>query len=341
MMLSQKLKHPSVALTRDVGVFKGVHYPRPRIHPRTDALSPRPARRASLGVPGRARLFMEICSALETRPLAGTDPPATLKPSNIMVTPDEHAKTARPRARAPDRRGDRRSRSGRRQRDTSSASVEYIAPRTDARSDPGRRPGADLYSPRLPRSIFALTGRGPFAGTGAGSARRGRCRRRSSWRAHRHTEARSDPEAGIQACRTAWRNLIHRLMAKKPKHRPESAAIVRQELMPFSEPGSEVTNPRRQCRTGRSVRPGRRPDGSRTRCRRSSGSATGQDVESADVESVDAGPIGAEFRGRGADFAAIAASAEDRLGAGRRLVGGSASSASALIGLIIFVLVRR
>ena len=234
MMLSQKLKHPSVALTRDVGVFKGVHYLVLEYIPGL-TLYRLVLRDGPLSVPRTARLFVEICSALEhahSQGLIHRD----LKPSNIMVTPDDHAKVLDlglalligEEVDDPEVVGGKGYVVG---------SVEYIAP--EQTRDPTQVDArADLYSLGC-TLYFALTGRGPFAGQGPPGLP-GSLSPKELIRAHRHPEPESIRSRNPNVPE-GLANLIHRLMAKKPKHRPESAAIVRQELLPFSEPGSAAT----------------------------------------------------------------------------------------------------
>jgi eukaryotic-like serine/threonine-protein kinase len=234
MMLSQKLKHPSVALTRDVGVFKGVHYLVLEYIPGL-TLYRLVMRDGPLSVPRTARLFVEICSALDhahSQGLIHRD----LKPSNIMVTPDDHAKLLDlglalmigEEVDDPEVVGGKGYVVG---------SVEYIAP--EQTRDPTQVDArADLYSLGC-TLYFALTGRGPFTGPGPPGSPNA-LSPKELMRAHRH----ADPEP-IQSRNptvpAGLANLIQRLLAKKPKYRPASAAIVRQELLAFSEPGAGAT----------------------------------------------------------------------------------------------------
>jgi eukaryotic-like serine/threonine-protein kinase len=330
MMLSQKLKHPNVALTRDVGVFKGVHYLVLEYIPGL-TLYRLVLRDGPLSVSRTARLFVEICSALEhahSQGLIHRD----LKPSNIMVTPDDHAKLLDlglalligEEIDDPEVVGGKGYVVG---------SVEYIAP--EQTRDPTQVDArADLYSLGC-TLYFALAGRGPFAGP-PGSAS---LSAKELMRAHRHAEP--DPiQSRNPNVPEGLANLIHRLMAKKPKYRPESAAIVRQELMRFSEPGSEAKNPSVSVELvdpfalvdDQTV-----PDTLSEVFRIGGGPTT--DVEPVDAEPIDAGQVAAEFavvgpvsrRSRRQKTDSVQVAIWSTLG----IVG------VVVIGLIIFALVRR
>ena len=225
MMLSQKLKHPNVALTREVGEFKGVHYlvleyiPGVTLHRVVQRDGP-------LTVPRAARLFCEVCSALEhahERGLVHRD----LKPTNLMVTPDDHAKVLDlglalmigEEVDDPEVVGGKGYVVG---------SVEYIAPE-QTRDSTQVDARADLYALGC-TLYFALTGRGPFSEPG-GTAK-------DKVIAHRHRE----PEpirSRNPSIPEGLARLVHRLMAKKPDGRPASATVVRQELAGWSEPAPE------------------------------------------------------------------------------------------------------
>ena len=334
MMLSQKLKHPNVALTRDVGVFKGVHYLVLEYIPGL-TLYRLVLRDGPLSVSRTARLFAEICAALEhahSQGLIHRD----LKPSNIMVTPDEHAKLLDlglalligEEVDDPEVVGGKGYVVG---------SVEYIAP--EQTRDPTQVDArADLYSLGC-TLYFALTGKGPFAGPGPPGLP-GSLSAKELMRAHRHTEP--DPiQSRNPSVPEGLANLIHRLMAKKPKHRPESAAVVRQELLRFSEPGSEAKNPSVSVEL---VDPFALVDDQTVPDTLSEifkiGGDQDVDVQSASAEAVVAEPTGAEFAVVGP---------VSRRSARRRPKTDSVQVAVwsvlgivgiALIGLIIFVLVR-
>ena len=219
MMLSQKLKHDNVALTREVGEHNGVHYivleyiPGVTLHRLVTT-------EGVLAVPRAARLFVEVCNALEyahSQGLIHRD----LKPSNIMVTPDDRAKVLDlglalmigEEIEDPEIVGGKGYVVG---------SVDFIAP--EQTKDPTQVDGrADLYALGC-TLYFALCGVGPFS---AGTLK-------DKIKAHRRLEAeplnRRNPKVpdGLS-------NLVARMMAKKPEQRPPTAAAVRQELLVYSE----------------------------------------------------------------------------------------------------------
>ena len=90
MEMCQKVSHPYLAWTHEVGVSQGVYYiameyiPGRNLHRLVLEDGP-------LAVARAARLFAEVASALDhahTQGLIHRD----LKPSNIIVTPNDHAK---------------------------------------------------------------------------------------------------------------------------------------------------------------------------------------------------------------------------------------------------------
>ena len=144
-----------------------------------------------------------------------------MKPSNIMVTPDDHAKVLDLGLALiegevvddPEVVGGKGYIVG---------SVDYIAP--EQTRDPTQiNARADLYSLGC-MLYFALTGSPPFP-TGDS---------KEKVRAHRH----QDPEPIRRrnpAVPEGLSGLVHRLMAKEPSIRPPSAAAARQELLTFSD----------------------------------------------------------------------------------------------------------
>jgi serine/threonine protein kinase len=219
MELSQKLRHPNVAMAQDVGEMKGVHYlaleyiPGVTLHRLVTRDGPLASARA-------ARLFVEVCSALQHAHEQGLIH-RDLKPTNIMVTPDDHAKVLDlglammigEEVDDPEIVGGKGYIVG---------SVEYIAP--EQTRDPTQVDArADLYSLGC-TMYFALAGRGPFS---FGD-------NKDKVRAHRHQSAEQLRNRN-PTVPEGFANLVHRLMAKDPTHRPASAAEVRAELQAFSE----------------------------------------------------------------------------------------------------------
>lgn len=220
MALSQKVSHPHIAQTHEVGVSQGVNYiameyiPGKSLFQLVNGQGPLP-------VPRAAHLFAEVAAALEHAHGLGLIH-RDLKPSNIMVTPNDHAKVldlglALVKGEVLE---DIEVVGG---KGYVVGSVDYMAPeqthdatQVDARSDLYAL-GCCLY--------FALTGKPPFPGG----------KTRDKVNAQRQQEP--DP---IQ-----WRNpaipdkfagLIHKLLAKKPEDRYPSAAALKEDLLPWCPP---------------------------------------------------------------------------------------------------------
>lgn len=225
-MMSQKLKHSNVALTREVGEFKGVHYLVLEYIPGV-TLHRLVVRDGPLAVPRAARLFGEICAALEHAHEQGLIH-RDLKPTNIMVTPDNHAKLLDlglalmigEEQEDPEIVGGKGYVVG---------SVDYIAPE-QTRDSTQVDARADLYS--LGCSLyFALTGRAPFP---QGNSK-------EKMLAHRHQEPEPIRNRNPRVPE-GFAEVVHRLMAKKPEQRPASAAQVRGDLAPWSEGEASPTD---------------------------------------------------------------------------------------------------
>lgn len=215
MKLSQTVRHPNIAVTRDSGEVRGVHYlafdfiPGVTLYRLVTRDGPLEPNRA-------ARLFIEVASALEYAHAGGLIH-RDMKPTNIMITPDDHAKILDlglamiegEEVDDPEIVGGKGFIVG---------SVDYIAP--EQTRDPTQVDGrADLYSMGC-SMYFALTGQGPFP---SGDTK-------DKVRAHRHLDAepirRRNPNVP-----EALADLVQRLMAKDPASRPASATVVRTELL--------------------------------------------------------------------------------------------------------------
>ncbi len=224
MEMSQKVAHPNLAWTYEVGVCQGVYYiameyiPGKSLHRLIHDEGP-------LAVPRAARLFAEVASALEHAHMQGLIH-RDLKPSNIIITPNDHAKVldlglALKQGEPPT---DIRVTGG---AGYIVGTMDFIAPEqaddacnVDARSDIYAL-GCTLY--------FALSGRAPFPG-GTG---------KDKVQCHRTVEPVSleelkpDLPPGFVA-------LVRRMMAKRPEQRFASASDLEHELRQWVAPDEKV-----------------------------------------------------------------------------------------------------
>ncbi len=208
MEISQRVAHPNIAWTYEVGVCQGVYYIAMEFIP-GKSLFRLVSDEGPLPVPRAARLFAEVAGALDhahTQGLIHRD----MKPSNILITPNDHAKVldlglAIVQGEPP---SDRRVVGG---QGYVVGSMDYIAPeqvedasKADARSDIYGL-GCTLY--------FTLTGRQPFPG---GTTQ-------DKIDCHRTKEPvpveelKPDLPAGFPA-------VVRKMMAKRPEERFTSAA---------------------------------------------------------------------------------------------------------------------
>jgi serine/threonine protein kinase len=214
MEMSQRVAHPHLAWTSEVGEFRGMPYIAMEYIP-GQTLSRLVGNEGPLVMPRAARLMAEVASALDhahSQGLIHRD----LKPSNILVTPREHAKVLDLGLALIH---------GETVTDNTVVggqgyivgTMDYIAPEQtlDAAAVDRR---SDIYSLGC-TLYFALTGQPPFpGGTGKEKIRR-----------HRMEE----PER--LARRAPWVpagfvELVERMMRKDPELRPGSAAEVEKEL---------------------------------------------------------------------------------------------------------------
>jgi serine/threonine protein kinase len=214
MEMSQRVAHPHLAWTYDVGEHRGVHYIAMEYIPgRT--LSRLVTEDGPLPMARAARLMAEVASALEhahNQGLVHRD----LKPSNILVTPRDHAKVLDlglalvhgEKGTDPLVIGGQGYIVG---------SMDYIAPEQtlDAAAVDGR---SDLYSLGC-TLYFALTGQPPFPG---GTSREKVLRQRNE-----EPESLAKLQPSLPGGFVA---LVERLMAKDPAHRTPSAAGAEAEL---------------------------------------------------------------------------------------------------------------
>jgi eukaryotic-like serine/threonine-protein kinase len=229
MEMCQRVSHPHLAYTYDIGVCNGVHFIAMEYIP-GKSLYRVVAEEGPLRVPRAARLFAEVASALDhahSQGLIHRD----LKPSNILVTPHDHAKVLDlglalmqgENCAAREVVGGEGYVVG---------TMDYIAPeqtedacKVDARSDIYAL-GCTLY--------YALTGRQPFAGgTSAEKIRR-----------HRTEEPAPVPQFNPDVP-PGFIGVLRRMMAKRPEHRFASAAALRDELLAWAagEPALPMDKP--------------------------------------------------------------------------------------------------
>lgn len=219
MELCQRVAHPHLTQTLDVGVHHGVYYIAMEFIP-GQTLFKLVRDQGPLGVPRAARLFTEVASGLEHahgRGLIHRD----LKPSNVMITPHDHAKLldlglALMENELP---SDRSVVGG---QGYVVGTMDYMAPEqaenstaVDARSDIYSL-GCTLY--------FALTGRPPFPGG------------TPVQKIMRHCTEEPTPIPDLNpTVSNEFAKLIGWMMAKNPARRPASAAVVRQALAPWAD----------------------------------------------------------------------------------------------------------
>jgi serine/threonine protein kinase len=215
MEMSQRVAHPHIAWTYEVGVHQGVYYIAMEYIP-GQSLFRIVTDQGPLAVPRAARIFAEIAQALEhahTQGLIHRD----LKPSNILITPHDHAKILDLGLALTqgEEEGDREVIGG---QGYVVGTMDYIAPEqaenplaVDARSDIYSL-GCTLY--------FTLTGRPPFPG---GDKLAKILRHRSEDPAPIHQFNPGIPPGFI--------GLVRRMMARQPDQRIASAAELRTELL--------------------------------------------------------------------------------------------------------------
>jgi eukaryotic-like serine/threonine-protein kinase len=217
MELSRRVKHPNVALSYDVGESDGVYYiameyiPGMSLYRMVNKFGPLPVGRL-------ARLAAEVCAGLDhahNQGLVHRD----LKPSNIMVTPKDHAKIldmglALIEGEVVDD-AEAQIIGG---RGYVVGSMDYIAPEQTLDSA-GVDARADIYSLGC-TLYYALAGRPPFPG---GNNRD---------KIKRHRSEEPDPLTRLNpALPGEFAQLVARMMAKNPEHRPPSAYDAREALL--------------------------------------------------------------------------------------------------------------
>lgn len=229
MELCQRVAHPHIAQTYEVGVFQGVYFIAMEFI-QGRSLYRLVTEEGPLSVSRAARLFAEASAALEHAHCRGVIH-RDLKPSNVQITTNDHAKVL----------------------DLGLAliqgevaldhtvvggqgyvvgTMDYMAPeqvedatKVDPRSDVYGL-GCTLY--------FALTGQQPFPG---GS---------KTQKILRHRKEEPTPIEELNpAVPVGFAALVRRMMAKHPEDRFESAEALRKELLPWigSDPELPVEAP--------------------------------------------------------------------------------------------------
>jgi len=218
MEMSQRVAHPHLAWTYEVGVQQNVYYIAMEYIPGL-SLYRLVAEKGPLAVPRAARLFGEIASALDHAHCQGLIH-RDLKPSNILITPHDHAKVldlglALVQGEVA---GSREVVGG---QGYVVGTFDYIAPeqttdaaQVDARSDIYAL-GCTLY--------FTLTGRPPFGGG------------KNLEKIQRHRKEDPVPVSQLNpAVPAAFVALVQKMMAKSPEQRFPSAAALQEELRKWS-----------------------------------------------------------------------------------------------------------
>jgi serine/threonine protein kinase len=218
MEMCQRVAHPHLAYTYDVGVCQGVYYIALEYIP-GKTLYRLVTEEGPLAVPRAARLFSEVASALDhahNQGLIHRD----MKPSNIVITPHDHAKVldlglALVQGEAP---VDREVVGG---RGYVVGTMDYIAPEQTenaAKVDPR----SDIYSMGC-ALYFSVTGQPPFpGGTPMEKIER-----------HRNAEPTPVPQINT-AVPPGFIGLMRKMMAKNPDNRFVTAAEVREKLLAWA-----------------------------------------------------------------------------------------------------------
>lgn len=218
MEMCQRVAHPHLAWTYEVGVCQGVYYialeyiPGKSLYRLVAEEGPMLASRA-------ARLFAEVAAALDHAHHQGLIH-RDLKPSNIMITPHDHAKVldlglALVQGEAPT---DREIVGG---AGYIVGTMDYIAPE-QAENAAKVEPRSDIYG--LGCSLYyALTGQPPFpGGTAVEKIRR-----------HQEEEPRPIPELN-PAVPPEFVGIVRKMMAKAREDRFASAAEVQDRLLAWA-----------------------------------------------------------------------------------------------------------
>jgi hypothetical protein len=218
MEMCQRVAHPNIAWTCEVGLCQGVYYIAMEFIPGR-SLSRVVAAEGPLPVSRAARLLAEVAAALDHAHHQGIIH-RDIKPSNIMVTPNDHAKLldlglAMVRGESG---GDREVVGG---QGYIIGTMDYLSP--EQAEDPTKiDQRSDLYSLGC-TLYYAVTGQPPFPGGTAAE------------KIQKHkTEAPTPVPQLNPDVPPAFIGLLRKLMAKKAGQRPDSAAAVREELLTWA-----------------------------------------------------------------------------------------------------------
>lgn len=219
MEMCQRVAHPHIAWTYEVGVYRGVYYIAMEYIPGR-SLRRLVSEKGPLSVSHAARLFAEVAAALDhahTQGLIHRD----LKPSNILITPHDHAKVLDlGLAMVQGEEGaDRQVVGG---QGYVVGTMDYIAPE-QTEDAAAVDPRSDVYA--LGCSLYyALTGQPPFPG---GTSRE---------KIHRQRTEEPVPLTElVPSIPPDFAALVARMMAKRPEERIATAAEVRQELLAYAQ----------------------------------------------------------------------------------------------------------
>ena len=219
MELSQKIKHPHLAAAMDVGIFQNVHFIAMEYIP-GQTLYRLVSSQGPLSVARASHLFAEVASALAVAHRQGVIH-RDMKPSNIMVTPRDHAKvldlglafTEGEEVEDVEVVGGRGYIVG---------SIDYMAPE-QTRDPTNIDTRADLYALGC-CLYFALTGKPPFPN---GTVH-------EKVKLHRHEEPAPIRSKNPQVP-DAFAVLVHKLLAKDPANRFATASEVEAALSPWRD----------------------------------------------------------------------------------------------------------
>jgi serine/threonine protein kinase len=216
MELSQRLQHPNIARTLEVGCADGVHF-MVMEYIAGDSLYHIVRQGGPLRVPDATRYFLKVVDGLEcahNAALVHRD----IKPSNLMVTPNGDAKIldlGLARAMGEESPLTRPN--------VVIGTLDYASPEQlrDATSADAR---SDLYSLGC-TLYFTLAGRPPFEGGDVVNKI--------------YKQRMEDPEPLEQVARgvpATFAAIVRKLMAKEPAHRYQSAAELRHDLARWTDP---------------------------------------------------------------------------------------------------------